>query len=1196
MRQRVSFEIRRGLTRRWLRSHSLSLRQNRTAIEQTLSSTQLEVVSDVKTRYEKYKLTNTDSRIRVSTFLQAVFVNDFQTAVESLQSLRERCGLGLSSLKNVDVFYSCSVMFLTHLLHVEPFTLNSSQAKNLVAALESLPASPSERDPAMVRELHYLMVLVLLRVLRGHSSAAKVLTINLISFIRALVASLGLEQTKILEKVQQKRPQLLAQYNQLFGAEESVRADTNEIENEQRELFHLINGSQTVSYNMLCQFIELSSFDASSFGPGKKFYEIYEQLGGEEKARFWKAYLEHNYKKQLVIEEHSQHVFKSMTSQGALQEFKMAHRAWIDLWLKETVENLQKVAELDRDYRKFAFIYARLTYEKTCSMVLSHMLSTTVPSGSTKVFYLTSRVARAIKIELRKQKQWKHVSRELENHLSHESLLDFAAGIIKVFVDSCELPSLLGGHDVFTLVTEREVSSPKTYGVIRVHPRVSEQFQIYRELFQTGFYHLPMLHPPRHWTSPTDGGFLSNQVPLVTSSEPETTLAYMEKAHKTGQLASVYQTLNALGNCAWTINPFTADVFNALLASKDMHPALPASLGNLGVKPEPEPTAAEYTCDSKFEEAHRKWSKHARSVAQKHSDAQNLRVYYELVSKLAQSFAKNGEVLFLPHHMDFRGRVYPAVSFLSHQSEDLVRSLLMFWEAKPLGSAGLSWLEYQLASLYNPGKLTHLELARFVAKNRENIIESARNPMLRTLWWLQADNPWQSLALCKEFDSIWKFKGEISLYRTRIPIHQDGSCNGLQHYAALGGDQAAAKSVNVLPSENRQDVYLTVLDLVKKQIDSDTTNPDLKNFAEMARLLLSRKLVKQTVMTTVYGVTQYGATEQILARIDDLQESGRHMSIAEDVKPQIAAYIARTVLSSISELFAGAKRIQNWLLDVCTRCLSAYDADENGNINFSLPHYRPMMWTSLSGFPVFQLYRKRPRRAIKTPLQVISVKDSNRLAAIDAQKSKNGVAPNFIHSIDAIHLMMTCVASQTAQISFAAIHDSFWTHPSDVPRLSKLIREEFVRLHSSGIMESLSEDLRYVNRNSFQLVWVDNKEHPEFASALKKLRKTYVSEKSIPDKTLSTTVSSTRRDTILRREMSDYLKVAALVNEYKPTLLFKTHANQAIEYGETQSKPFHAKVSQRTHTILLVPVIIPRAPQAGAMDITKVLDSQHFFS
>lgn len=39
------------------------------------------------------------------------------------------------------------------------------------------------------------------------------------------------------------------------------------------------------------------------------------------------------------------------------------------------------------------------------------------------------------------------------------------------------------------------------------------------------------------------------------------------------------------------------------------------------------------------------------------------------------------------------------------------------------------------------------------------------------------------------------------------PVHQDGSCNGLQHYAALGHDSYGAKQVNLMPADRPQDVY-----------------------------------------------------------------------------------------------------------------------------------------------------------------------------------------------------------------------------------------------------------------------------------------------------------------------------------------------------------------------------------------------------
>ena len=49
---------------------------------------------------------------------------------------------------------------------------------------------------------------------------------------------------------------------------------------------------------------------------------------------------------------------------------------------------------------------------------------------------------------------------------------------------------------------------------------------------------------------------------------------------------------------------------------------------------------------------------------------------------------------------------------------------------------------------------------------------------------------------------------------SHFPVHQDGSCNGLQHYAALGRDQAGAESVNLHPFHEPKDVYSDVVELV----------------------------------------------------------------------------------------------------------------------------------------------------------------------------------------------------------------------------------------------------------------------------------------------------------------------------------------------------------------------------------------------
>jgi DNA-directed RNA polymerase len=81
------------------------------------------------------------------------------------------------------------------------------------------------------------------------------------------------------------------------------------------------------------------------------------------------------------------------------------------------------------------------------------------------------------------------------------------------------------------------------------------------------------------------------------------------------------------------------------------------------------------------------------------------------------------------------------------------------------------------------------------------------------LWWTSSDNPWQTLAACMEIAEALKSPNPEN-FISGFPIHQDGSCNGLQHYAALGRDEIGAFSVNLHPSDVPQDVYSSVASAV----------------------------------------------------------------------------------------------------------------------------------------------------------------------------------------------------------------------------------------------------------------------------------------------------------------------------------------------------------------------------------------------
>ena len=52
---------------------------------------------------------------------------------------------------------------------------------------------------------------------------------------------------------------------------------------------------------------------------------------------------------------------------------------------------------------------------------------------------------------------------------------------------------------------------------------------------------------------------------------------------------------------------------------------------------------------------------------------------------------------------------------------------------------------------------------------------------------------------------------------------KDGSCNGLQHYAAIGRDLLGATAVNLVPSNKPQDVYSEIAAIVERKREEDAS-------------------------------------------------------------------------------------------------------------------------------------------------------------------------------------------------------------------------------------------------------------------------------------------------------------------------------------------------------------------------------------
>lgn len=56
----------------------------------------------------------------------------------------------------------------------------------------------------------------------------------------------------------------------------------------------------------------------------------------------------------------------------------------------------------------------------------------------------------------------------------------------------------------------------------------------------------------------------------------------------------------------------------------------------------------------------------------------------------------------------------------------------------------------------------------------------------------------------------------------------------------------------------------------------------------------------------------------------------------------------------------------------------------------------------------------------------------------NVMKQKNAFPPNFIHSLDSSHMMLTSLHCERAGITFVSVHDCYWTHPATVHIMNKV--------------------------------------------------------------------------------------------------------------------------------------------------------------
>ena len=82
--------------------------------------------------------------------------------------------------------------------------------------------------------------------------------------------------------------------------------------------------------------------------------------------------------------------------------------------------------------------------------------------------------------------------------------------------------------------------------------------------------------------------------------------------------------------------------------------------------------------------------------------------------------------------------------------------------------------------------------------------------------------------------------GDPASFRCAVPVHQDGSCNGLQHYAALGGDEIAdGLAADVARFRQDLDAAKQLVALGESKSNANLDSAELAAYTLTANVLLN---------------------------------------------------------------------------------------------------------------------------------------------------------------------------------------------------------------------------------------------------------------------------------------------------------------------------------------------------------------------
>lgn len=451
------------------------------------------------------------------------------------------------------------------------------------------------------------------------------------------------------------------------------------------------------------------------------------------------------------------------------------------------------------------------------------------------------------------------------------------------------------------------------------------------------------------------------------------------------------------------------------------------------------------------------------------------------ITKKALLVQKTGYPFYQEVSCDYRGRVYYAESFLEFQGADLARSLFQFHNKKVVDQRGYYWLCIHAANTFNQSynleelkECTWLNTDYITYLTGEGLDSISVDKMTlddRYMWCIKhigfinevskgkqvldnAEKPYSFLACCMEITAYLGCKRVGAPYMSGFPIPLDGSNNGWQHLAAMSKDPQAGELVSLTPTPIQKDFYVAVAkELILKM-------PEWFSKKNIPMKHIRKGISKRGSMTRAYSAGKNRIAKNMY---DDCHMEG--FTHKYGITVEDCDMLSKGLIEAINTVCSGPLLTSKYLQKIAEHELS------NNRISLS--------WHTPSGFPVvykaFLQHERKQRGTIKgikgnkdgrvTHVIKVDVINQETGEKVPCRRSfASGISPNVVHSYDAAHMANTIVAFNG---SFAAVHDSFSVHASEVDFLQDVTKMTFIAQYDVENFFDTLMDTLMLHRDSF---------------------------------------------------------------------------------------------------------------------------------